>query len=208
MASAIISGYVLLRIHHSKVKDELTIRAGAEQLRLKQLAYEQAWEQMNAMFDYTQGFIDSTNWRLTRAAQTGLLLAGSQQVIELYFKIQRIMERGAETAEEMAERDKQLTGMLKDLWNVMRKDLYDAQPLAHENIRFYGPGRKTRIGLLALAKHRAALEGQGLTALKDFAEMDIEVLLKQLGAPRNELEQIKSMAARELELMRELKKAN
>ena len=109
------------------------------------------------------------------------------------------------TAKEKEEQALQLTGMLKDLWNVMRKDLYNAPPLAPTNIRFYGPGRKTQNGLEALSKHRAALERLGLTKLKDFAEMDVEVLSEKLGTPRNELEQIKSMAERELELTRELK---
>ena len=56
------------------------------------------------------------------------------------------------TAKEKEEQALQLTGMLKDLWNVMRKDLYNAPPLAPTNIRFYGPGRKTQNGLEALSK--------------------------------------------------------
>jgi hypothetical protein len=208
IVSAIFSGWVLLRVHHSKVKDELAITAGAEQLKRKQLAYEQVWEQINKAYDYTQGLVDDINWRRTRAAQTALLLAGSEEVIGLYFKIQRTMEREEKTAEGMTEQAKELTDMLKDLWNAMRKDLYGASTLAPENIRFYAPGRKTLTGIQVLNKHRAVLERQGLVSLRDYREMNVDLLSSQLGVPRNELEEIRSMAKRELNLMGELEEAN
>jgi hypothetical protein len=172
------------------------------------VAYEQVWEQINRAYDYTQGLVDEVNWRLTRAAQTSLLLAGSEEVIGLYFKIQRTMEREEKTAEGLTQQAKELTDMIKDLWNAMRKDLYGASALTRENIRFYAPGRKTRTGLQVLNKHRTLLERQGLVSLRDYSTMNVDFLSSQLGVPRNELEEIRSMARRELSLLNEVKEAN
>lgn len=207
ISAAVISGWVLLRIHHSKVKDELAIRAGGEQLQRKQAAYAEIWAAVNDALDYSQSLLDEINWRKVRAIQTSFLLAGSPRVVQIFNDIMGLIGKEPTSEEDLKRQDLEITKLTKELWNTMRKDLYDAGPLPPEAIRFFGAGKRTLRALEIWGKNRALLERKGIHSLEELSKMDARRVSEDTGIPFEQLVEVKSMADRELLLTRESKAA-
>jgi len=203
---AVISAYVLLWIHHSRVRQELDIRAGRERFQRKQAAYDGIWGTLNDINDYGFGFISDINWRKVRATQTGSLMAASPEVIEYFNSITRIYLTTPQTEEEIKKQDLEITRLMKELWNVMRKNLYNAEPLSPEMIRFVGPGNRTRQALAIWGRHRVLLERIGIGDLEELSKMDVGLVSQKTGIPSEDLVEVKSMAGRELRIWRDFGK--
>jgi hypothetical protein len=194
---AVLSGYFLLRSHHAKARAELFYPR-------KQEAYDEILNVVNGAFDQSQG-LDELNWRKVRAAQTLYLLAGSQEVVDLFNAIMKTALKQATTEEEMKKDDLEITRLRKELWNAMRKDLYHAAPLRSEAVKFVGPGRRTIQAVELWGKNRMLLQREGVTTLEALSKVDVDRLSQDTGIPRNDLVELRSMAIHELLLMRELK---
>jgi len=205
---AVISAYVLLRIHHLRVRQELDIRAGGERFQRKQAAYDGIWRTLNDINDYGLGYIGDINWRKVRATQTGSLLAASPEVIGYFNSVTGIYLTTPQTEEETKKQDLEITRLMKELWNVMRKDLYNAEPLSPEMIKFVGPGNKTYRALAIWSKNRALLEKMGIGDLEGLRKMDADQVSQKTGIPSEDLVELKSMADRELCIWRDFEKSD
>jgi len=104
----------------------------------------------------------------------------------------------------MKKQDLEITGLEKQLWNAMRKDLYRVAPLPPEAIKFVGPRRKTLRALEIWGKNRALLGREEIFTLEALNKMDVDRLSQDAGIPHKELDELMSMVIRELLLMREL----
>jgi hypothetical protein len=116
----------------------------------------------------------------------------------------KIISQEVKSQDELNKQDLELTQLLKELWNAMRKDLYGAAVLPHEEIKFYQAGNKTKRALETWGKYRTILESDGISSLEDLSKIDVDAIARAHGIPRKELADIRSMAVRELNLIREL----
>jgi len=204
---ATLSGYFLLRSHHSRVQDELRIRAGTEQLQMKQAAYREIWRTIFATFDENVGLLTELNWRKIRETQTSHLLAGSQEVVRRFYAILEAFKREEATQEDRDRTSLEITRLAKELWNAMRKDLYNLEPLPPETMRFFAPGNESKAALEVWRLHRPSLEKVGIRDLDGLSKIDVGRVSQETGIPHKELEIMKSMANRELRLLRESERA-
>jgi hypothetical protein len=204
---AAVSGYFLLRSHHSSVKDELRIRAGAEQFQRKQAAYDQIWVTLQNATDPVQDLLHGVNWRRGLTTQARFLMTGSPQVAQLFTDIILLLLKEVASEQDLKTQDLEIKRLLKELWNVMRKELYDATPLPREAIKFLGPGRRTMQALEIWQRNRVVLERVGVKGLEEAEKMDVGRLSQETGIPFKDLAELKSMADRELYFWRESKVA-
>jgi hypothetical protein len=200
---AAVSGYFLLRSHHARVAAELKIRAGTEQFERKVKAYDAIWPRVYEALDYSQGLLDETNWRMARAAQTSYLLAGSLEVVTDYNRVMELIgqQQQPATQSELNRVDRELTTFAKKLWNDMRRDLYGAEALPDNAIKFLGPGEPTRRALGVWLPNR---ERMGIFTLQGLSDMDTAQVAQRTGMRRESLEELREMAKRELRYWREV----
>jgi hypothetical protein len=198
---AVISGYFLLRSHHSKLRAELFYTR-------KQAAYDSIAALLNDFHDHSQRLLDEINWLKVRWAQTSHLLVGSRKVVDIFNALVRIYMTKPVTEEESKKQDEEITKLRKQLWNVMRKDLYGAKGLPLEAITFWGPSTKTTQALETWGRHMPLLEKERIEGLDALNRMDIVGVSRKTTVPSRDLEELKSMANRELRLRREFREAN
>jgi hypothetical protein len=205
-----VSGYFLLRSHHTRVEAELKIRSGTEEFKRKQRAYDAIWSRIYEALDFSQHLLDETNWRLARATQAGHLLAGSEDVVRDYNTIMDLLGKEAKTQSEMNKTDAEITRFSKKLWNDMRWDLYKAKPLPDDAIKFVGPGERTKRALTSWMMNKDALERVGVFDLVGLSAMDTEQISRKTGGMLRveTLQELKSMANRELRYVRESQELN
>jgi hypothetical protein len=200
---AAVSGYFLLRSHHASVKDELKIRAGAEQFQRKQAAYDRIWTAVQDATDPIQAILEGINWRNIRTIQTSCLMAGSPEVVRLFNRIMTLFVTKPTSEEDLAKQDLEITRLAKELWNVMRKELYDAAPLSPEEIRFISPGMKTKQAVEIWVRNRGLLESNGIRGLEGLSKMDVDAVSQVTGIAPEDLAEMKMMADRELTFFRQ-----
>jgi hypothetical protein len=198
-----VSGYFLLRSHHARVEAELKIRAGKEQFERKQKAYDAIWPRIFEALDFSQRLLDETNWRMARATQTSHLWAGSLDVVRDYNAIMDSLKKEAKTQSELNKIDQEISRSAKQLWNDMRRDLYGAEPLPDDAIRFVGPGEPTRRALGTWLMNKGVLERARIFDLRGLSEMDTHEISRQTDIRIETLEELKSMANREIRYLRE-----
>lgn len=205
-----VSGYFLLRSHHARVEAELKIRAGTEEFRRKQRAYDAIWSSIYEALDFSQRLVDETNWRVARATQLGHLLAGSPDVVRDYNAIMALLGKEAKTQSELSKIDAEIARLSKKLWNDMRRDLYNTEPLPDDAIKFVRPGESTRRALTTWMMNKDALERVGVFDLAGLGGMDTEQISKRTGGILRveTLQELKSMANRELRYLRESREIN
>lgn len=200
---AAVSGYFLLRRHHASVKDELKTRAGAEQFQRKQAAYDRIWTAVQDATDPIQAILEGINWRNIRTIQTSCLMAGSPEVVRLFNRIMTLFVTKPTSEEDLTKQDLEITRLAKELWNVMRKELYDAAPLSPEEIRFISPGMKTKQAVEIWVRNRGLLESNGIRGLEGLSKMDVDAVSQVTGIAPEDLAEMKMMADRELTFLRQ-----
>lgn len=205
--AAAVSGYFLLRSHHSNVRDELKIRAAAEQFLRKQTAYDRIWTAVQDAADPIQAILEGINWRNVRTIQTSCLMAGSPDVVQLFNRIMGLFVTEPTPEKDLTKQSLEITALAKELWNVMREELYGAAPLSPEEIKFITPGRKTMQAVEIWIRNRALLESKGITGLEGLSEMDVDAVSQVTGIASEDVADMKIMASRELAFLRESKVA-
>lgn len=200
-----VSGYFLLRSHHARVAAELKIRAGTEQFERKLNAYDAIWSHIYEALDYSQGLLDETNWRKARTTQTSHLLAGSLDVVTDYNTVMNLIQKQPKTQSELNRTDQEIASFARKLWNDMRRDLYGAEALPDDAIKFIGPGEPTRRALGIWGPNK---ERMGIFTLQELSSMDVEQVSKNTGMPLETLGQLKAMANRELRYWTESRELN
>ena len=168
-----------------------------------QQAYDQILDLVNAEYDYSQRLLNEINWLKARQAQARYLLAGSEEVVQLYNSIRRIMDTPPQNEEELRKQDQEITKSRKKLWNVMRADLYHLKKLPQDALRFYGPGARTLRALEIWGRNIVALERAGIFDLGGLNDMDVSAISQSTAIPRADLEELRMMAGRESRLRRE-----
>jgi hypothetical protein len=201
--AAAVSGYFLLRSHHSNVRDELKIRAAAEQFQRKQAAYDRIMTVVQDCSDPVQAVLGGVNWRRIRAIQTSCLMAGSPEVIRLFTRIITLFVTEPNPEKDLMSPSLEITRLAKELWNVMRKELYGATPLAPEEIKFITPGRETQQAVEIWARNRVPLENGGIKGLEGLSKMDVDAVSQVTGIGAEDLVRMKRMADHELALSRD-----
>jgi len=205
--TAAMSGYFLLRSHHASVKDELKIRAGAEQFQRKQAAYDRIWTAVQDSTDPIQAISEGVNWRNIRTIQTSCLMAGSPEVVRLFNQIITLLVTEPTPEEDITKQSLEITALAKELWNVMREELYGAAPLSSEQIKFITPGRETKQAVEIWTRNRVLLEGKGIKGLERLSKMDVDSVSQVTGIASKDVACMRMMASRELAFLKESKAA-
>jgi len=73
-------------------------------------------------------------------------------------------------------------------------------------MKFHQLGNLTKHALETWGKHKPTLVKAGISLLEHQSEMNVDEVSRKTGIPRDDLAEIKSMAQRELSLIRELDK--
>lgn len=114
-APALISGFVLLWIHHSKLRQEIEVNMRMEQLERRRSVYKELLAFLNQVYDYTAMLSDEPlNWRIFRELHDELQVIGSSEVIRKFNDL--FMKFGSEKPSSESER-RALSDDMKDLTN-------------------------------------------------------------------------------------------
>lgn len=193
---ATISGIILIHLHHRKVKQELEIHRKKDEFDRKQKIYKTILRHISRLIDHSHLLGKEVNWRITRQIYEELLIIGSPKVIETYNNF--ILNLNEISGKE-EEHEKQ-----KELWNVIRKDLYDVG-LKNEEMHVISPPSETITKLDIYHNNAKKLKTLGITNLEKVSEMDVKEVSTNLGIEFKELESLKNMAIKEIQFENELK---
>lgn len=192
IVSTIISGWFLLHIHHSRVKQEIRLHIEKEEMTTKRETYRKILSIMNWLTNYSNGWSDELNWRAVQTVYSDLILVGSPDIMELINKFLRDFE-------SMSEKD--ATSLIREIWSKMRRDLWKESALPPSaELKFVTPGKKTREAIKFWFKNREKLQKVGISNLSNLKEMDPIDISRKTGIRVPDLERLKKMAEYELHL--------
>lgn len=192
---AIITGIVLLHIHHSRVKQEIDLQRKKELFEKKQKAYRSILRQVNSLLDFSAYLGPNPNWRITRDIYNQLILVASRPVLESYFdSIKRMNELD----------DTKLADALKSLLRTIREDLY-GEKIEDDQIKMHNPPTNTMRALEIYGKQPEKLKQLGLESYDSLASMDIAAVNKSTGIPLEELGFLKAISEKEASFIKEFK---
>lgn len=186
--AAIISGSVLLYVHHSKIRQEIELQIKREQFESRKRLYRDLWVYVDDLIDYKSGILEDLNWRRWRKLQSELSLAGSIDVLEAFNKIMRNADSASQD---------ELTKLIKDFWNTIRQDLFREPPLPYTALRFVEPSRHTLQAVEIFTRHAQTLKAVDIRSLFEMKDVDVEQLHSKCGIPVAELQIMKDAAERE-----------
>ena len=192
---AIITGYVLLRIHHSKIRQELEIHRNRDIFERKQKMYRSFVSILMSKMDLNRNpNRDFANWRIGDYLYSELLFIGSESVIKAFNKyLTHIKSSDDITA----------TNLTKDVWIAIIKDLHD-KTISRDEINFIDPTGADN-ALQIINKYYEILKKHNLTNFKSFVDVDADQLCAKTGIAKKELEVVKKTAQQELEIESEFK---
>lgn len=191
-----ISGIIILLTHHWKVKQEINIHRGIENFNRKQNAYREILQLISKMVDHSHFLGKPVNWRIIRHAYDEIMLVGSKDVVKL--------------ANEFIVKSDELEGKklhdaIKQLWNVIRSDLY-GESLPLDEMHIISPSPDTISALNTYHKYANELKAFGINNIEDASEMDIFKIKDKIEIKSGVLSEIKEMAKKELSFEEEFRK--
>lgn len=195
VGASFVSGFFLLRSHHSKVRQEIKIHRENELFDRKQKAYRELLKVLSRSEDYSNFLGTPINWKIIRYFYDEIMLIGSKEVIE----------KTNELLSDESPNTKNSDKIMKQLWYAIRKDLYD-EKISIDNMKMIRPSPKT---IRALALHNVVyfkLKSLGIDTIAKTREMDVDDINKKSQIDKSDLNLIKEMAKEELENENELKR--
>jgi len=188
---AIITGVILLQVHHSHVKQELEIHRKKDVFERKQKMYRSFVNNFMAQMDLRGNPThDFANWRIGNYLYNELLFIASDTVIKAFNKYLKYDKTGDNV---------EFTNITKDVLIAIRKDLY-GETIGRDEINFIRPTRDADKALQIINKHYSLLEKQGLTNFKNFGDVDIQKLSSETGIDEKELDFVKKSAITEIKI--------
>lgn len=192
---ATLSGIILLTIHHRKVKQELDIHRQKDEFDRKQKIYRMVLQHISRLLDQSHLLGSEVNWRITRQIYEELLIVGSPKVIKIYNNFILNLDK----IEGKVEHDK-----LKELWNVIREDLYGTG-LAEDEMHVISPSLETISALDIYHNNSAALKALNINNIESISRMDIDDVTIKSNIDKEKLKLLKNMAINELRFEEELR---
>ena len=193
---ATISGFILLLTHHWKVKQEINIHRGIENFNRRQNAYREILQLISKMTDHSHFLGKPVNWRIIRHAYDEIMVVGSKDVVKLANEI---------IVKSDKLEGKKLHGAIKQLWNVIRSDLY-GESLPLEEMHIITPSPDTISALNTYHKYANELKAFGINNIEDASEMDVIKIKDKIEIKEGALSEIKEMAKKELSFEEEFRK--
>lgn len=196
IVGSLISGIILLLIHHMKVKQEIEKHRQIELFDRKQKVYRSILEEINQLFDFTERLGSDMNWRISRHAYNELILIGSASVITAFNNFVKQWDSAS---------DVKSTELLKSVWIEVRKDLYK-EKLLPEQMKIYGPSNKTFKAFEIFAKNASILKTLNLESYDLLSKMNVDEIHAKTGIPKEDLLSLKDMGIREADIEKSYKK--
>lgn len=192
IVGASISAFVLLMIHHRKVKQEIKIHGNIDNFNERKKAYHDLLQLVSKMSDHSHTLEKPVNWKIIRHIYNEIMLIGSKEVVDVANKF--FIDSDTFVGEKEHE-------AIKRLWNAIRKDLYD-ETIPLDQMHIINPSPETVTALNLLNTHLNDLKPFGITTLKDAANMNLDDLVNRnaLDGNKDNLEAIKKMAIKEIEI--------
>ena len=191
---ATISGWVLLRSHHSRVKEEIRLHKEIDVFERKKTVYQNVLNHVTEIIDYVTLFGKKTNWRIARQTYNDLILTGSKSVINAYNDFLKNYDANNPKTDEK----------IKKILFEIRKDLY-SDDLKITDIKFMTAGSRTMKSLEIIGKHRTKLEEQGFDSLSLLSQMNVDDIKSKTGINVQDLQKIKDVCLEEEQFLEELK---
>jgi len=192
IAGATISGLFLLYVHHSKARQEIELQFKREQFQQKGKTYRELLEFVYAMYDYVRGLRHEIYWREFRDKQKDALLVASKEVVQLFNAVYLEFSKPSSSMS-----DQNLTKLIKDFINAIRRDLYEERPLPYTELKFVEPGTDTLEALALWVQYKSQLENIGIRKLCGLRSMNVMSVAKRTEIAKEHLLKLKHMAERE-----------
>lgn len=194
IAGATISGWILLRSHHSKVQEEIRLHKEIDVFERKKIVYQNVLNNVTEILDYVTLFGKKTNWRIARQTYNDLILTGSKSIIDAYNDFLKNYDGNNPKTDEK----------VKKILFEIRKDLYK-EDLKITDIKFMVPGSRTMKSLELIGKHRSTLEEQGFDSLDSLSQMNVDDIKSKTAIAVEDLQKIKDICQEEKQFSEELK---
>jgi len=195
---ATISGFFLLIIHHSKVKEELEIHRKKEVFDRKQKMYRDFYNYFLERLNLESNAIhDRGNWRIGDYFYTELLLIGGENVIHAVNKhLNAKLAGNVNNTEE--------SNNIKDILIEIRKDLY-GENLDKSDINFIQSTQDTNDALEIIENNYDILKKYDFTTLQSITKMDVEQMVKTTQISEEKLNFLKNVALKEKKIYDEFR---
>jgi len=206
IAAAAISGWFLIRSHHSRVEAEIKLNAEMKLFETKRRLYEELLSQISKQADILRWLRPkkSVPWRKVQEIRYQLMTVGSREVIEAVFGLDK------STKPSVSEQD--YTRAFKKVWRAVRNDLYGASSIPEELFPIISPSSKERQTWLELLQYFSILIKGGIEDIEELANANVDTLTtisKTEGAPRlDRLLKFREWGKYQIQQIKELERSN